>query len=171
MARVTISARAVRQLAAPGGDLDRFTERVANQAADRARYHLRHQGLHRHYKTTGEAKIDISVRRAGALRGQGVQYRVIASGRMANIYEFGSKPHKIKAQPVLVFNSRKLAGKKVIVRQATAAQRSPSGGYRTRNFGNTIITYKGYVNHPGTKAIRYMQKALRDVSVSGTVLR
>lgn len=168
MARVTISARAVRELAAPGGDLDRYVEQVAEAAADRARYHLRHQGLHRHYKIPSDLKI--SVRRAGELRGQGVQYRVVATGRLADIYEFGSKPHKIKAQPVLVFNSGRLK-KKVIVRQPTAAQRSPSGGYRTRNFGNTIVTYKGYVDHPGTKAIRYMEKALRDVAVSGGVLR
>lgn len=111
------------------------------------------------------------MRAAGALRGQGIQYRVVATGRLANIYEFGSKPHIIKAQPVLVFNSRRLRGKKVIVRRPTADQRSPSGGYRTRNFGNTIVTYKGHVNHPGTKAIRYMQKALRDIQVQGTVLR
>lgn len=170
MARVTISARAVRQLAAPGGDLDRYTREVAEQAAERARYYLRHQGLHRHYKTTGEARIDISVRRAGELIGQGVQYRVIATGRLADIYEFGSEPHKIKADPVLVFNSRRLR-KKVIVRKRSAATASPSGGYRTRNFSNTIVTYKGYVNHPGTKPIRYMAKALRDVAVSGAVLR
>ena len=170
MARVTISARGVRELVAPGGDLDRYVERVAEEAADRARYYLRHQGLHRHYKTTGEARIDISVRRAGALIGQGVQYRVIATGRLANIYEFGSEPHKIRAQPVLVFNSRKLK-KKVIVRSRSATTASASGGYRTRNYGNTVITYKGYVDHPGTKPIRYMAKALRDVSVAGAVLR
>lgn len=166
MARVTISARAVQQLAAPGGDLDRFTRRVAEEAADRARYHLRHQGLHRHYKVPKDLKIE--VRRAGALRGQGIQYRVVATGRLASTYEFGTKPHVIKASPVLVFNSGKLR-KKVIVRQR-GAQGSPSGGYRTRNFGNTIITYKGYVNHPGTKAIRYMEKALRDVGTGGRVL-
>lgn len=167
MARVTISARAVRQLAAPGGDLDRYVEKVAEEAADRARYHLRHQGIHRHYEIPRDLKIE--VRRAGALRGQGIQYRVVATGRLASIYEFGSKPHKIQASPVLVFNSGKLR-KKVIVRQRSAAQSSPSGGYRTRNFGNTIVTYKGYVNHPGTKAIRYMQKALRDVGVRDAVL-
>jgi len=167
MARVTISARAVRQLAAPGGDLDRYVERVAEEAADRARYHLRHQGIHRHYKIPSDLKIQ--VRRAGALRGQGIQYRVVATGRLANIYEFGSKPHVIQASPALVFNSRKLR-KRVVVRRPSAAQASPSGGYRTINFGNTIVTYKGHVNHPGTKAIRYMQKALRDVEVRGAVL-
>jgi hypothetical protein len=167
MARVTISARGVQQLAAPGGDLDRYVQKVAEQAADRARYHLRHQGLHRHYKIPSDLKI--SVRRAGALRGQGVQYRVIATGRLANIYEFGSKPHVIRASPVLAFDSRKLR-KKVIVRRPSAAQRSPSGGYRTINLSNRVITFKGYVDHPGTKAIRYMQKALRDVEVGGAVL-
>jgi hypothetical protein len=167
MARVTISARGVQQLAAPGGDLDRYVQKVAEQAADRARYHLRHQGLHRHYKIPSDLKI--SVRRAGALRGQGVQYRVIATGRLANIYEFGSKPHVIRASPVLAFDSRKLR-KKVIVRRPSAAQRSPSGGYRTINLSNRVITFKGYVDHPGTKPIRYMQKALRDVQVSGAVL-
>lgn len=167
MARVTISARGVQQLAAPGGDLDRYVHRVAEQAADRARYHLRHQGLHRHYKIPSDLKI--SVRRAGELRGQGVQYRVVATGRLANIYEFGSKPHIIKASPALVFDSRKLR-KKVIVRRPSAAQRSPSGGYRTINLRDRVITFKGYVDHPGTKAIRYMQKALRDVEVGGAVL-
>lgn len=167
MTRVTISARAVRQLAAPGGDLDRFTQQVAEQAADRARYHLRHQGLHRHYKIPKDLRIE--VRRAGELLGQGVQYRVVATGRLADIYEFGSEPHKIQASPVLVFDSRRLK-KKVVVRKRTAATSSPSGGYRTRTFGRTIVTYKGYVDHPGTKAIRYMEKALRDVSVSGRVL-
>lgn len=168
MARVTISARAVRQLAAPGGDLDRYTQRIAEQAADRARYHLRHQGLHRHYKVPSDLKIQ--VRRAGELRGQGIQYRVVATGDLANIYEFGSKKHIIRASPVLVFNSRRLR-KKVIVRKPGAGQRSPSGGYRTINLSDRVITYKGYVNHPGTKAIRYMEKALRDVSVAGAVLR
>lgn len=168
MARVTISARGVRQLAAPGGDLDRYVEQVAEQAADRARYHLRHQGLHRHYKIPKD--LQISVRRAGSLIGQGVQWRVVATGRLANIYEFGSEPHKIRASPVLVFNSRKLR-KKVIVRSRSATTASASGGYRTRNYGGTIITYKGYVNHPGTKPIAYMRKALRDVSVNSAVLR
>lgn len=167
MARVTISARAVRQLAAPGGDLDRATRRVAEQGADRARYHLRHQGLHRHYKVPSDLRID--VRRAGTLRGQGVQYRVVATGRLADIYEFGSKPHVIRASPVLVFDSRKLR-KKVIVRRPSAAQASRSGGYRTINFGNTVVSFKGRVDHPGTKPIRYMQKALRDVGVIGAVL-
>lgn len=169
MARVTISARGVRQLMAPGGDLDRFVERVAEEAADRARYHLQHQGIHRHYKIPSDLRIE--VRRAGALRGQGIQYRVVATGRLlANIYEFGSEPHVIPASPTLVFNSRKLR-KKVIVRKPSGAQRSPSGGYRTLNFKNTVVTYKGHVNHPGTKAIRYMEKALRDVSVRSGVLR
>lgn len=89
---------------------------------------------------------------------------------MANIYEFGSKPHKIQASPALVFNSRALR-KKVIVRKRGTATASASGGYRTINFGNTIVSYKGYVDHPGTKPIRYMQKAFRDVGVSGAVLR
>jgi hypothetical protein len=70
---------------------------------------------------------------------------------------------------VLAFDSRKLR-KKVIVRRPSAAQRSPSGGYRTINLSNRVITFKGYVDHPGTKPIRYMQKALRDVQVSGAVL-
>lgn len=168
-ARVRINSRGIKALTAPGSDVDAAVRRAADTAADRARANVRGAG----YGPGAAIASSIKVRRSSTTTASGrVRYVVSATHELAQVYEDGSKPHVIRAKKASALHF-KYGSKRVIVPTAGTAGAWFAGNGRPllraepRRAGwvlpGAIISFKGYVDHPGTRGLHYMEEALRSI--------
>lgn len=148
---IILNSAAIRNLAGPDGPATIHIRGLAKKTENRAQISAP--------RRTGT--LARSIRTEQASDSRGIFYRVIADAPHAMSISEGSRPHIIRARnrAALFFHWQRIGRDTVVPRQ---------GGFRTHiGRGGVLFLGKGFIDHPGTQATKWLVKALEQTVRGG----